>query len=643
MATGRRDRPAAARRIGAANGRRSGAEVGRRGGAEVGRRADEAPGPRGGEAPGPRDFPGTDGRSAPAAGSRARAADRPEDRPADRREDCPMSGDPPPRFGLRNLLAGAGLLAWAWYLAANGPDLGLPGTSAHRLITGLSTQALWFAPVGALVILALPRPRSLFLHLCFGLFPALLCGAAAVTLIAAAPATAPWTVFETFVVPEPLFLAAPFAGMFAGSLLGLVLARGVGSALLVIPVLLAVVVVLVAIVAVALLLLTDRVALARPAESPEARSASPGLPFGGLGGLTWQFQEALLSDAGDMDLVVSLPWRAPVLGQRYFNFTGVAEPRLDRRGFEAGLTSLAVGGVPLPGRAVRLTSDLLSRWINGDPRALGGSGAAPIESVWIEGSRVLVELGGEAATEQALAELAPLVSGYLDSLEREAALVRSRPDRLAGALERGFALAAARSAEGGAVRENRALLLALGAAGGHPSLLSLAGIPVAADPARRLGGALDLTLHGQPDRARHFLLSAGLTQVGEGGLTAGAGLLKERLDSAAGGSGFSFADLLMDAAGARLGTAATASEDSARRVQARLAAGVTDADLAPEAAVLPEGFPTAVLAAAGPAALGAADLRRLEAEITRRVEALPLYDPSGPAPLPRAPDTPNGD
>ena len=553
-----------------------------------------------------------------------------------------MSGDPPPRFGLRNLLAGAGLLAWAWYLAANGPDLGLPGTSAHRLVTGLSTQALWFAPVGALVALALPRPRSLFLHLCFGFFPALVFGAAAVTVIAAAPATAPWTVFETFILPEPLFLAAPFAGMFAGALLGLVLARGVGSALLVIPVLLAVVVVLVAIVAVALLLLTDRVALARPVGSAEVRSASPGLPFGGLGGLPWQFQEALLSDAGDMDLVVSLPWQAPVLGQRYFNFTGVAEPRLDRRGFEAGLTSLAVGGVPLPGRAVRLTSDLLSRWINGDAGALGGSGAAPVESVWIEGSRVLVELGGEAASEQALEELAPLVSGYLASLEREAAAIRSRPDRLAGAVERGFALAAARSAEGGAVLENRALLLALGAAGGHPSLLSLAGIPLEADPARRLGSALDLTLHGQPDRARHFLLSAGLTQVGEGGLTAGAGLLKEQLDTAAGGSGFSFADLLMDAAGARLGTAATESEDSARQVQARLAAGISDADLAPVAVALPEGFPTAVLAS-GAAALGASDLRRLEAEITRRVEALPLYDPSGPAPLPGAPGTPGGD
>lgn len=611
MATGRRDRVAAVRRI------------------------DPIPGARDTAAPGRRERPTIGSRSAPATGSR--------EGPAHGRSHRPMSGDTPPRFGLRNLLAGAGLLAWAWYLAANGPDLGLPGTSAHRLLTGLSTQALWFAPVGALVTLALPRPRSLFVHLCFGFFPALVFGAAAVTVIAAAPATAPWTVFEIFVLPEPLFLAAPFAGMFAGALLGLVLARGVGSALLVIPVLLAVVVVLVAIVAVALLLLTDRVALARPVESPAVLTASPGPPFGGLGGLTWQFQEALLSDAGDMDLVVSLPWQAPVLGQRYFNFTGVAAPRLDRRGFEAGLTSLAVGGVPLPGRAVRLTSDLLSRWINGDPDALGGSGAAPVESVWIQGSRVLVELGGAAAAEQALEELAPLVSGYLDSLGREAAVIRSRPDRLAGAVERGFALAAARSGEGGAARENRALLLALGAAGGHPSLLSLAGIPVAADPARRLGSALDLTLHGQPDWARHFLLSAGLTQVGEGGLTAGAGLLKEQLDTAAGGSGFSFADLLMDAAGARLGTAATASEDSARQVQARLAAGVSDADLAPEAVVLPEGFPAAVLAS-GAAALGASDLRRLEAEITRRVEALPLYDPSGPAPLPGgAPGTPDSD
>lgn len=540
-----------------------------------------------------------------------------------------MTSPPPPRFGLRNLAAFAGLAAWAYYAAVSEVDLGLPGASARALIEGLSRQALWFVPVGALAALALPRPRSLFYHLVFGFLPAAALGAVVVALIAQAPAEAPWRVLENPTAPSLLPLLAPLAGMVAGALIGLVLARGIGSALMMVPVLLAVGVVLVAIAAVALLLLTDRVAIAEPARPPEDGALSARLhPGAGAAGISSLFQSALLLEDEELELAVSLPWEAPVLGERFFNFTATASPWVGATRFHAGLRALSVGGVGLPQSGVQLASDLLSRWLTGDPLAMGGAGITPVESVWMDGSRVLVRLAGEEAAE-ALAALAPSVSFYLDSLAGEADAIRARRSRLAAAVGRAFALARGRSPEEGeALEQNRAVLLALGAAGGHPSLLSLAGMPAAVEPARRLGESLGLALHGRSDWARHFLLSAGLTQVGEGGLTSAAGLLKERLDAAPGGSGFSFTDLLMDAAGARFGAAATRDESSARALQARLAEGVTDADLAPS----PTGIADLTVPTAGEAAGAppAPELLAMEREIARRVDALRLYRPPAP-------------
>lgn len=534
-----------------------------------------------------------------------------------------MTSPPPPRFGFRNLAAFAGLAAWAYYAAVSEVDLGLPGASARALIEGLSWQALWFVPVGALSALALPRPRSLFYHLVFGFLPSAALGAVVVALIAQAPAEAPWRVLENPTAPPLLPLLAPLAGMVAGALIGLVLARGIGSALMMIPVLLGVGVVLVAIAAVALLLLTDRVAIAEPSPPRVDGALSARLhPGAGVAGISSLFQSALLRQDEELELAVSLPWEAPVLGERFFNFTATASPWVGATQFHAGLRTLSVGGVGLPQSGVQLASDLLSRWLTGDPLAMGGSGLAPVESVWMDGSRVLVRLAGEEAAE-ALAALAPSVSFYLDALAGEADAIRARRSRLAAAVGRAFAMARGRSLDADAVEQNRAVLLALGAAGGHHSLLSLAGMPAAVEPARGLGESLGLTLHGRSDWARHFLLSAGLTQVGEGGLTAGAGLLKERLDAAPGGSGFSFTDLLMDAAGARFGAAATRDEPSARALQARLAEGVTDADLAPS----PAGIADLTSPAGGPPD---EHLLAMEREISRRVDALHLYRPAEP-------------
>ena len=182
------------------------------------------------------------------------------------------------RFGLRNIGALLALAAWSWYAASAGPELGLPGRDLGSLVSGLSRQGLWFLPIGFLVPLALPRMRGLLTGLFLVLLPSLALGAVVTALVAAAPEAAPWRVFENFVVPEPLPLLAPLVGMFAGVLLGTVFARGVGSALLLLPALAAIGAILLAIVAVALLLLTDRIATAEPIGLPEFPAAAPRTP-----------------------------------------------------------------------------------------------------------------------------------------------------------------------------------------------------------------------------------------------------------------------------------------------------------------------------------------------------------------------------
>ena len=517
------------------------------------------------------------------------------------------------RFGVANLASLAGLVGWSWYVAAAGPDTGLPGTDLGPLIAGLSRQALWFVPVGLLLPLTLPRMRSLLTQFGLVLIPSVLAGIVLVALIAAAPETAPWTVVTDFRFPGVFVLLAPTAGMFAGVLLGVILTRGLMAALLAVPALVAMGAILLAIVAVALLVLTDRVAAAEPLGfEPEvaapvrvaregdlvgavmdpvtlvghlrlaAVAAGPGPDF-----------RARFEPVGDViAITVSLPLALPVLGERFLNIAAEAQPTYAEGELRAGVRSLAVGDLAIPPWWVRMGSRVLSRWFR---RAVGAAVSTP--------------------------ELARRVREQLSGLADDAEAIRASPDRLAAGLRSAFTRGRGASDP---VAENRAALLALGSAVGHPDLLALAGMPEVAPEAERVGGRLGITLDGRRDWARHFFLSAGLTQIGPAGLFRGAGLLKERLDAVDGGSGFSFGDLLVDTAGARFGLEATRSPEGARRLRERITAGVSVRDLVPAVADLPEGLSRDELAARF-GGLRGPGFRWMEAEIDRRVESLPLY------------------
>ena len=550
------------------------------------------------------------------------------------------------RFGLRNLAAAGGLAAYCWYVAAYGPDPGFPGPDLGSLAFGLLRQGLWFVAVGALVPLALPRVRGVFTGFFLVLLPSLGIGAVLTVLIAAAPNAAPWTVFGNFVAPELLGLLAPLTGMFAGVLFGAVLARGIASALLLIPALVAIGAILLATVAVALLLLTDRVATTDPVGSPGSpdgqyryafadfyRDGAPGSRATlDAAAFAAGFRLALAAagvepgvriraaPAGDaLEVAGSFPVSIPVLGERFLNLAAAARPTVQDGYFRAGFRSVRIGGLRAPPAVIRPASRVLSRWLRrSSPMA---ALLAPFDEIRVEDATIVVRWTARADPPGGVQTR---VGGYLALLARDANLLRERSERTVAVLRRTFALAAVRSVGGDAVAENRAALLVLGGVFGHPSLLDLARIPGGSEEARSLSDHLTLSLHGRRDWARHFFLSAGIAQVASDTVSGGAGLLKEQLDAGAGGSGFSFADLLMDEAGTRFGIAATGDVAHARWMQVRLAAGIREEDLAPRDAGLPEGLSAARLEAEF-GGVGGEGFRVVEEEIARRVDALPLY------------------
>ena len=550
------------------------------------------------------------------------------------------------RFGIRNLLAAAGLAAYGWFAAAYGPDGSFPGSDFGSLAYGLSRQGLWFVPVGVLIPLALPRIRGVMSGFFLVLLPSLAIGAVVTALVIAAPDAAPWRVFDNFAIPEIAVLLAPLTGMFAGALFGAVFARGLGSALLLIPVLVAIAAVLLASVAVLLLLLTDRVAVTDPIGPPGSpdgqyrdafadfyRDGAPGSEAT-LNAATFAagFRLALAAigvdpgvrlhaaPAGDaMEIAGSVPVSLPVFGERFLNVAATAQPTVRDGDFRAAFRSVRIGGIEAPPVLVRSSSRVLSRWLRRN--AAVAALAAPFDDVSVADSTIVVRWREGTATG---AGVHSRVGGYLTLLARDADLLREQPDRTAAVLRRTFALAAVRSAGGDAVAENRAALLALGGAFGHPSLLDLARIPGGGEEASGLLERLPLSLHGRRDWARHFFLSAGIVQVAPDGVSGGAGLLKEQLDAAEGGTGFSFADLLMDEAGTRFGMVATGDPERARWIQVRLANGVREDDLAPRDSGLPEGLSAARLEAEF-GGVGGEGFRDIELEISRQVDSLPLY------------------
>jgi hypothetical protein len=217
------------------------------------------------------------------------------------------------------------------------------------------------------------------------------------------------------------------------------------------------------------------------------------------------------------------------------------------------------------------------------------------------------------------------VRAYYEQLVELAALTRPA-DRISLAmyLSPVFELAAQRSAGGGAVEENRAAIMALAIFFGSPRFELFTGPVIPGGEGAAIRRSSRTTLADRIDLRLHFVYSAALKVASDSGVSFALGEFKEMLDSAAGGSGFSFVDLAADRAGIRFAEEATASEDSARRLQGLLAAEMSEGLFFPSLDDLPEGLAEAEFRQAY-TGLEAPAYRAAVAEIDRRLGELPLY------------------
>jgi hypothetical protein len=180
-----------------------------------------------------------------------------------------------------------------------------------------------------------------------------------------------------------------------------------------------------------------------------------------------------------------------------------------------------------------------------------------------------------------------------------------------------FATALERSRGRDPIEENTALLTVLGTWAGRQDIGRL--VP----GSTRRPRAFRLKIQRRTDFGQHFLTSAALAARGDSTLSDAVGLFKEISDTDH-GSGFSFTDIAADRAGTRFGELATRSQNDARRLQQRMAAGVVEGDIMPPARDLPENMRSDAFKQRF-GYVGSPAYRQLMDEIERRVNSCSLY------------------
>ncbi len=521
------------------------------------------------------------------------------------------------------------------------------------LLVWIGLQVLRFAPLGLLAVFALPDREGRISRFLRVALPSVVIALVLVSLALGARAG--------FSMPGPLDLLLPGVGILLGAWAALAWRRGFWSRLFFLPKLAALgMLVLLCGLALAVLALEGQPAIA---EAPSISSADKRhlvslfrgrdprkVPPGETRTVRLSSQELdqLVAWAASVGLKartsVSLreggvsgvaTVRVPGTG-RWLNATASTLVGIDRGRLSVAEPRLRLGRLTVPPLLLDALAPFAVVGLRGDRdlrRVLPSvqslsleAGQANLTYGRVEMPRGLVArlVWGEEASEA----LHDAVYAHVDRLLEVLQAAPEGDARFGLALETAFALARERSAQGSAVEENRAALLALGIVLGHPRLARAVGEKLDDERSRLSWRAREkTTLRGRADWTRHFAVSGALTVVSAVAPSDAAGLLKEELD-ADGGSGFSFGDLLADRAGTTFAEVATRDEARASAIQARLARGFRVDDYFPTADGLPEGIQDAELQSRYGGVGGPLYLRTAE-EVDRRVSGCAAFSGDG--------------
>lgn len=334
------------------------------------------------------------------------------------------------------------------------------------------------------------------------------------------------------------------------------------------------------------------------------------------------------ADVLPFGVVIDGSLRLPVGG--WLNAT-IEVPRSDAG---LALSYLQVGPMTLPpGIVIPIVRTALNL-VLGD--SLGDIAVRSIDTVAIEGDRVAINVAMTYDERKALAfrakGVARQASGmatpeqvrrYYIALEEAARNGEVSPTgSFAHFLRHAVSLAAEHAASGDAKREMEAALMAVAIQCGHTRFQEIVGEVSPADLRSGRTVCDSATLAGRGDLRRHFALSAGLKIASDAGMAFAIGEFKELLDSAKGGSGFSFDDIAADRAGIRFAVHILSVDPSDWDAVIRR--------IGDEGAVFPsiEGLPSHMPEPEFMERFGGVDTPRYRdmlREIDSRIDALPVY------------------
>ncbi len=319
---------------------------------------------------------------------------------------------------------------------------------------------------------------------------------------------------------------------------------------------------------------------------------------------------------------------------RYLNIIGKGHIRLRHGDIDLRIDSLRVGRIELPPPIRWLLESKIAAIIRREPIA------APIldgiTRTEIDTNRLTVHyrridmpdtlrgsLFGTFGAEKAVREALTAQIKLLLAISRKA---DDYDDLFSVYLQTAFQLAQQRSKNSDPILQNRAAIIALGAALGHRHI----GLLVEQFPDESLAQIPEnllrqVQLRGRNDWSRHFFVAAALEAISTERVSFDTSLLKEEYDAdASGRGGFSFSDLAADRAGIQFAVAATQDDDSARAIQAGFLWTFAGEDVFPDVADLPDDISMTELDIEYDGVDGAR-YKQLLAEIDRRIADCRLF------------------
>ncbi len=344
---------------------------------------------------------------------------------------------------------------------------------------------------------------------------------------------------------------------------------------------------------------------------------------GARGQATLHFQHNRFVAATSM----ALPGRS----DRFVNAQLDASLAIDNGAFQFDVLHLKVGRLTLPAPARHLLSAFIHSMLLDDPQIRRVIVA--VDTLRPQPGAIRVVLQPGAIHRQVVPALVHLLWNRPD-VAHETQLhlkhlvdVHDRmprdADRFGTLIEAAFRMARERSTNRDPRIENRAAISALAILLGHPDLEPFVGEVFDDELRARAKKVLGtVTLRGRRDLPRHFWVSALLVLLSNEATSDRVGLMKEKLDSQRGGSGFSFVDMLANMAGNRFAIIATQDAAKAAALQSELATGFDVDAFFPPWDGLPEDIPADELQTrfGGPGGHG---FRDVVGEIQRRLDALP--------------------